>query len=155
MATETLEQIFSRFPAKKKDGLIPILQEIQNQHGYLTEELLAEVGVYLQIPANKLYGVATFYYQFRFHPHGRYHFRICRGTACHLSGSSTLLHELEQQLKVKPGQISKDRKFSFEVTNCLGGCQSAPVLSVNDQYYTGVTVDELTRIIHSLKEKTD
>jgi NADH-quinone oxidoreductase E subunit len=155
MTKENLVQIFSRFPANKKDGLIPILQEIQNQHGYLTEELLTEVGLYLHVPANKLYGVATFYDQFRFHPHGRYHFRICRGTACHLFGSSTLLRELEQQLKVKAGQITKDRKFSLEITNCLGGCQSAPVLCINDQYYTSVSADELTRIIHSLREKTD
>ena len=155
MTKENLEIILSKYPVNKKDGLLPILQEIQNQQGYLTDELLAAVGKYLNLPANKVYGVATFYDQFRFHPQGLYHIRICRGTACHLFGTSTYLDELEKQLKVKAGNTSKDRKFSIEIANCMGACESAPILHVNESFYTHVTPADLDRIINTLKEKTE
>ncbi len=155
MTKENLETIFARYPVNKKDGLLPILQEIQDQHGYLTEDLLAEVGRFLNIPSNKVYGVATFYDQFSFHPRGQNHVRICRGTACHLFGSNTYLEELEIQLKVKAGRISKDRKFSLEISNCMGACESAPVVQVNGTYHTHVTTEDLFSIIRSLKEKPE
>lgn len=155
MMKQNLENILSKYPANKKDGLIPILQEVQQQHGHLTEELLAEVGRYLDLPANKVYGVATFYDHFRFHPHGQYHIRICRGTACHLAGSSRYLEEIETQLKVRAGSISKDRKFSLEITNCMGACESAPVIRVNDTFHIHADVAGLEKLIHSLKEKAE
>jgi NADH-quinone oxidoreductase E subunit len=154
MTKENLELLLSNYPANKKDGLLPILQDIQQQHGYLTDELLVKVGKYLNLPANKVYGVATFYDQFRFHPQGSYHIRICRGTACHLFGTSTYLGQLEDQLNVKAGYTSKDRKFSLEISNCMGACESAPVVQVNENFYTHVTAADLSRIIRSLKEKT-
>ncbi len=152
---ELLAKILSKYPAGKKEGLLPILQEIQKQQGFLPEELLSEVGKYLNLPANKVHGVAAFYDQFRFRPLGQTHFKICRGTACHLYGSSNYLSELEKQLKVKAGGTSRDRKFSLEITNCLGACESAPVLQVNDKYYPHVTPEELAKIIRSFKEKTE
>jgi len=155
MKIENLENLLSKHPANKKDGLLPILQEIQYQQGYLTDDFLAEVGKYLNIPANKVYGVATFYDQFRFHPLGQFRIRICRGTACHLFGSSTYLDVLEKELKVKAGNTSKDRKFSLEISNCMGACESAPVLHINDTFYTHVTAADLDKIIRSLKEKTE
>ncbi len=152
---EALQKILSKFPANRKDGLLPILQEIQKEQGYLPEELLGEVGKYLNLPVNKVFGVAAFYDNFRFRPLGQHHIQLCRGTACHLYGSSNYLAELEKQLKVKSGNTSRDRRFSLEVTNCLGACESAPVLRVNDIFYPHVTPEELTRIIRSLKEKTE
>jgi NADH-quinone oxidoreductase E subunit len=154
MTKEQLESIFSKYPANKKDALLPILQEVQDQHGYLTDELLATVGKYVNLPANKVYGVATFYDQFTFHPQGEYHIRICRGTACHLFGSSTFLDKLEEQLKVKAGSTSKDKKFSLEISNCMGACESAPIVHVNENFYTHVTEADLDAIIRSLKEKS-
>lgn len=154
MTTEMFQSILTRYPANRKDSLLPLLQEIQREQGYLTEEVLNGVGKYLNLPANKVYGVATFYDQFRFHPQGLYHIRICRGTACHLFGSSTFQAELERQLRVKAGQSSKDRRYSLEISNCLGACDSAPVVSVNDTVYTRVTAEMLTSIINGLKEKT-
>jgi NADH-quinone oxidoreductase E subunit len=155
MTKENLEKILSKYPSNKKDALLPILQEIQELEGYLTDELLAAVGKYVNLPSNKVYGVATFYDQFRFHPQGVHHLRICRGTACHLFGSSTYLEEIEKQLKVKSGQTSKDKKFSLEISNCMGACESAPIIQVNDSFYTNVTAVDLERIIRSLKEKTE
>jgi NADH-quinone oxidoreductase subunit E len=155
MTKEQLENILSKYPENKKDGLLPILQEIQHFQGHLTDELLTMVGKYLNIPLNKVYGVATFYDQFRFHPQGVYHIRICRGTACHLAGSSTFLEELEKQLKVKAGGTSKDRKFSLEIVNCMGACDSSPVVQLNESFYSNVTPAGLDRLIRTLKEKTE
>jgi len=155
MTNENLEDILSKYPANKKEGLLPILQEIQDMHGYLTGELLGQVGKYLNLPVNKVYGVATFYDEFRFHPQGTYHIRVCRGTGCHLSGSSSYLEELEKQLKVKAGNTSRDRKFSLEILNCMGACESGPIIQVNETFYTHVSQTDLDRIILSLKEKTE
>ena len=152
---EALEKLLSKYPANRKEGLLPILQDIQKEQGYLPEEFLGGVSKYLNLPVNKIYGVAAFYDQFRFHPLGQHHIQICRGTACHLYGSSTYLMELEKQLKVKAGSISRDRKFSLEISNCMGSCESAPVVRVNNIFYSHVTPEELTRIIRSLKEKTE
>ncbi len=155
MTKEQLEIILSKYPENKKDGLLPILQEIQHFQGYLTDELLAMAGKYLNIPLNKVYGVATFYDQFRFHPQGTFHIRICRGTACHLAGSSTFLEELEKQLKVKAGGTSKDRKFSLEIVNCMGACDSSPIVQLNETFHSNVTSAGLDKIIRTLKEKTE
>jgi NADH-quinone oxidoreductase E subunit len=152
---DIVEAILSKYPPNKKEGLIPILQDIQKQQGYLTEELLGEVGRYLNMPSNKVYGVAAYYDQFRFRPLGHYHIKLCRGTACHLFGSSTYLDVLEKQLKVKAGNTTRDRRFSLEVTNCMGACESAPVVRVNDDFYPHVTPEALTGIIRSLKEKAE
>jgi NADH-quinone oxidoreductase E subunit len=154
MTNEDLEAILTRYPVNKKDGLLPILQEIQYQYGFLTDDLLAAVARYLNLPASKVYGVATFYDQFRFHPRGRHHIRICKGTSCHLFGSSTYLDELERQLRLKAGNISRDHKFSLEISTCMGACESAPVIQINDTVYTRVTEADLHRIICNLKEKT-
>jgi NADH-quinone oxidoreductase subunit E len=154
MTKEDLEIILSKYPGNKKDGLLPILQEIQDKQGYLTDELLAGVGKYLNLPSNKVYGVATFYDQFRFHPQGLYHIKLCRGTACHLFGSATYLEEIEKQLKVKAGTTSRDRRYSLEISSCMGACESAPVLLVNETYYAHVTPVDLEKILRSLKEKT-
>jgi len=152
---EILEKLSLKYPANRKDLLLPFLQELQALNGYLTEELLAETGRYFTMPVNKVFGVAAFYDQFRFRPLGRYHIRLCRGTACHLHGSSTYLGELEKQLKLRAGGTSKDHRYSLEIVNCLGACDSAPVVRINDTYHSHVTPEELTRIIHSLKEKTE
>ena len=152
---EILEKILDKYPVNRKDALLPLLQELQKEKGYLTEELLAEVGRYLNMPANKVFGVAAFYDQFRFRPLGIFHIQLCRGTSCHLYGSSTYLTELEKQLKEKAGGTSRDRRFSLEIVNCMGACESAPLLRVNDTFYPHVTPGELTRIIHILKEKTE
>lgn len=147
--------ILSKYPSGKKDGLLPILQEIQEERGFLTEDVLADVSLHLNLPINKIYGVAAFYDQFHFRPHGWNHFRICNGTACYLFGSSTFLKELEKQLKVKAGSTSRDGKFSLEIVTCSGSCDQAPVIQVNETYYTRVTSEGLNKIIHSLKDKEE
>jgi NADH-quinone oxidoreductase E subunit len=155
MNKEVPAEIFEKYPAGKREGLIPILLEIQKEKGFLSEEAMQEVGRHLNIPANKVYCVATFYDRFRFKPAGRNIIQMCNGTACHLTGSTTFLGEIVRQLKVAPGDTSKDRRYSLEVTNCMGACDASPVIRVNDTIYSRVTPEELMRIIRSLKEKTD
>jgi NADH-quinone oxidoreductase E subunit len=155
MATEITTTVFKSYPAGKKEFLLPILQDLQDQLGHLDDELISEVGKYLNLPINKVYGVAAFYSSFKFHPKGKYHIRICKGTACHLHGGSNYLCEIEKRLKVKAGNTSRDRRFSLEVTTCMGACEASPILEINNTIHTRVTPEELNTIIRSLKEKTE
>jgi NADH:ubiquinone oxidoreductase subunit E len=94
-----------------------------------------------------VYGVATFYNQFRFQPRGRCHFMVCRGTACHVKGSAKALDMVMQELRLKPGQTSRDRQFSLETVACMGACGLAPVVNLNGEFHAKVTPKALTRII--------
>lgn len=138
-----------------RDSLIPILQEIQENEGFLSQQAIAEVGGKMGIPTSNIYGVATFYNQFRFEPKGKYHIQVCRGTACHVLGSATVLDELEKKLKVKAGQTTRDGLFSIEVVACIGACGLAPVISINGDFYARVTGPSLSEIIDNLKNKED
>lgn len=135
----------------KRDSLIPILQEIQESEGFLSEKSVAEVGRKLGIPTSKIYGVATFYNQFRFEPKGQYHIQVCRGTACHVLGSATVLSQIEKKLKVKSGQTTRDGQFSIEVVACIGACGLAPVIAVNGEFHAKVTPESLEQIIDNYK----
>lgn len=148
---DNIRKIINNCPPGKKDQLIPLLQDIQSAEGHLSPESIAEVSKHMNIPLNKVYGVATFYDQFRFRDRGKYHFRICSGTACHIYRSAGFLSELEKLLKVKSGQTSKDGRFSLEVVSCLGACNNAPVMAVNEKYYSAMPLSDLPVIISSLK----
>ncbi len=149
---EDLGHFFEKFPNRKREDLIPLLQAIQDEEGYLSEKIISAVGRYLDISTNKIYGVATFYDNFRFTASGKYHFRVCHGSACHVTGTGMLVRELEKQLKVKDGETDKEGLFSLELVSCIGACGLAPVIAVNDQYYTNVTLDSLKNLIESFRE---
>jgi len=95
-----IKQIFNKYPEAGRDNLIPLLQDIQSAEGFLSKESIVEVGSFLNMPSSKIFGVATFYNQFRFQPNGKYHIQVCRGTACHVLGSATVLQEVENSLKL-------------------------------------------------------
>ncbi|MDP4266339.1 MAG: NADH-quinone oxidoreductase subunit NuoE [Bacteroidota bacterium] len=154
MRTE-LEEIFKRHAHAKRDSLIPILQEIQDKMGYLSEEAVVSVGQHLNIATSKIYGVATFYNQFRFEPKGKNHVMVCRGTACHVLGSQTVLEAIENKLKIKAGQTSRDGLFSIEVVACIGACGLAPVLNINGNFHAKVTVEKIDEIIESYRNKEE
>lgn len=137
--------------SKTRENLIPILQEVQETDGWLSENSILEVGQYLELSASKVYGVATFYNQFRFHPKGKYHIQLCRGTACHVLGSATVLDELQKTLKIKNNETTKDGKFSLEVVACIGACGLAPVININGEFYGKVTKEKLAEIIKNLE----
>src|SRR5512141_3161204 len=145
-ATST-KPLLKEFGAAKRDSLIPILQKAQEVHGYLSEEAIAEIGRHLKLPASKVYGVATFYNQFRFAPKGKFHLMLCRGTACHVKGSLKLVEAVTRLLKLKPGQTTRDGQFSLEVVACMGACGLAPAISINGEMHAKVTPNKLERLI--------
>jgi NADH-quinone oxidoreductase subunit E len=151
--TTGLDKIFEKYPNRLREDLIPMLQMIQDRHGYLSEEMIREVGIYLRISVNKIYGVATFYDNFRFGPRGRVHIRICHGTACHVAGAATLIQELEKQLQIKDGETDKEGLFSLEVVSCIGACGLAPLVEINQEYFTCLTDSKLKDLIKQFREK--
>lgn len=151
--TAGLEDIFEKFPLKQRDNLIPILQATQSKLGYISEDSIYKISDYLDLPPSKIYGVATFFNQFRLYPPGKYNIKVCRGTACHVNGASKLVQTLEAELKIKVGQTTKDGLFSIETVYCLGACSIAPVLEINGVFHGGVTQKLIPKIIHDLREK--
>lgn len=147
-----LQAIFEIFPNRQRDDLIPMLHEIQNHYGFLSQDLILEVAHYLDISVNKIFGVATFYDNFRFGPKGKYHIKLCHGTACHVAGASTVLAELEKRLKIKNGETDKAGLFSLEVVSCIGACGLAPLIEINDEYFTHLTADSLKHIFENIRE---
>jgi NADH-quinone oxidoreductase E subunit len=149
----SVESVLKHYPRAGRDALIPILQEVQEEQGYLSRESVTQISRHLKLPASKIYGVATFYNQFRFQPRGKYHFMVCRGTACHVKGSSRVLETAQKQLKLKPGQTTRDEMFSLEVVACMGACGLSPVVNLNGEFYARVTPQRLARIINECREK--
>ncbi|PLX11692.1 MAG: NADH-quinone oxidoreductase subunit NuoE [Marinilabiliales bacterium] len=150
-----LTEIFNNYPDLSRDNLIPILQDIQDKDGFLSKESIVEVGSHLRMPSSKIYGVATFYNQFKFQPNGKYHIQICRGTACHVLGSASVLSELEKQLKIKAGQTTRDQLFSLEIVACIGACGLAPVISINGEFYANVDEIKLSNILSECRKNKE
>jgi NADH:ubiquinone oxidoreductase subunit E len=150
---QTIEQVLKNYPNASRDALIPILQDVQEAEGFLSREAVIRIGHHLKLPTSKIYGVATFYNQFRFQPKGKYHFMVCRGTACHVKGSLKVLDMAMKQLKLGPGQTSRDRLFSLEVVACMGACGLSPVVNVNGEFYAKVTPQKLAKIIQECRQK--
>lgn len=150
-----VQSILKKYPDAGRDTLIPILQDLQTREGFLAKESIIEIGKYLKIPTSKIFGVATFYNQFRFEPYGKNHIQVCRGTACHVLGSRTVLEELEKVLKVKAGQTTRDGMFSIEVVACIGACGLAPVITVNGEFHAKVTSQSLKKIIDEYKAREE
>ncbi len=156
MIEQAVELIQTKYVNAKRDSLIPLLQDIQNLYGYLPKEVILEVNRRLGIPTSKIYGVASFYNQFRFQQIGKYHMQLCRGTACHVKGSTRLLDTVVKLLKIEPGQTTRDLMFSLEVVACLGGCGLSPVISINGEFYARMTpkkVEELVNLLRNENEK--
>ena len=148
-----VEKVIERFPQAGRDSLIPILQAVQEAQGYLSEAAVARISRHLRIPASKVYGVATFYNQFRFQPKGRYHVLVCRGTACHVKGSAKVLEAIVKYLKVEPGKTTRDKMFSLETVACMGACALSPVLCINEDFYAKVSPAKAIKLIESYREK--
>ncbi|MCX6165574.1 MAG: NADH-quinone oxidoreductase subunit NuoE [Ignavibacteriae bacterium] len=141
------KKIFDLYPPKDKSTLIAILQDVQHIYGYLPETALQEVADFIGLPLSRVYGVATFYNQFRLTPLGENVIRVCRGTACHVSNSANILFNLETALNIKAGQTTRDKKFTLETVACIGACSIAPVITVNEDYFGKVAVKEIPSIL--------
>ena len=116
-------------------NLLSILQDVQQECGYLPEERLREIAVMLGMPLIDVCGVATFYKSFSLTPKGRHQIKVCLGTACHVRGANRILKEVERKLGIKPGETSEDGEFSLETVMCLGCCAIGPVVVMVDRYY--------------------
>lgn len=145
--TTELDALLGEYENAERDQLIPILQAVQERFGYLSREAMVAVGRRLDLPVSKVYGVATFYNQFRFQPLGKVHCQVCRGTACHVKGSQGVLDALRTTLKVEPGQTTRDGLFSIEVVACIGACGLAPVVAVNGEFHASMTPDKTRKVL--------
>lgn len=150
---EKIQQIINAHQGNKREDLIPILQEVQAHYNHLPEEAIYAISHELCIPASKVYSIATFYNLFRFQRIGKYHIRLCRGTACHLSKSSELLRELKKDLKIAPGQATPDGMFSIETVPCMGACHLSPIMRVNDKFYTRVETNHIKDILETYRNE--
>ncbi|NTV72662.1 MAG: NADH-quinone oxidoreductase subunit NuoE [Holophaga sp.] len=150
---KSVESILEGHPDAGRDHLIPILQEVQAAEGYLSKAAITRVGIALDLPASKIFGVATFYNMFRFQPRGKFHVMVCRGTACHVKGSRRVLDMVEKVLKIAPGETSRDGLFSLEVVACMGACGLAPVVNINGQFHAKVTPMKLQRILEECRSE--
>lgn len=145
-AKTKLNKIYSRYQGKK-DDLIPILQDAQEEFGYLSQDVMREVGKFLKIPESNVYGVATFYALFKLKPSGKHIIRVCRGTACHVRGGARILREIEHRLGIKPGETTKDMEYTLETVSCIGACALAPNITVGKELYGQLTTKKIAEVI--------
>jgi NADH:ubiquinone oxidoreductase subunit E len=131
--------------------IIPLLQRLQDVYGYLPRNVVLEVARRTGLPASRVYGVATFYAQFRLTPGGRHTIRCCRGTACHVRGSKTVLNAVKSELGIDDGETTEDMKFSLETVACLGTCFLAPVIMVNNDYFGSMTPGRIKNVLDKYK----
>ena len=146
MAGEKIDEILSKY-STDKSNMIPILQAVQAEFGYLSEESISAIAKYMRLSESVVYGVSTFYAQFKFVPVGETLIRVCRGTACHVRGVSRVLDETSKLLGIGPGETTDDLKYSLESIACFGSCALAPVMVVNDDVYGKVTPDKVKKIL--------
>jgi len=145
-----IDFLLEKYSHSRRDSLIPLLQEIQDEIGYISEDAIVLVGRHLNIPTSKIYGLATFYHQFKFEPQGTHHIQICQGTACHMLGALPILQIIEKKLKIKSGQTARNGKFSLEVVPCIGACAQAPLIAINDEFYCNLTDERIHSILDEL-----
>ena len=135
---ERLGKILSCYEGKNIE-LIPILQQVQSEFGYLPEETMRKVAKFVVVPESKVYAVATFYEQFRFTPMGKNKVTVCRGTACHVRGAEQILEKIEDRLDIKEGETTEDQNYTLETAACIGCCALAPCVMVNDDVKAKLT----------------
>ena len=145
---EKLDELFSHHSGKEEE-LIPVLQETQEQFRYVPEEAMREISRFLRVPESTVYGVSTFYAQFKLTPLGRKIVRICRGTACHVRGGAKILEETEKQLGIKAGETTDDLEYTLETIACFGSCALAPVMVIDKTVYGRMTPSKVKSILAS------
>ena len=127
---EILNNILSSYEGKK-DEIIPILQHVQEEIGYLPDYTMVKIATFTGVPESHVYSVATFYAQFRFTPIGRRHIMVCRGTSCYVRGAPRILEEIEKHLGIKEGETTPDMEYSLETVACIGCCGLSPCVMIN------------------------
>jgi NADH:ubiquinone oxidoreductase subunit E len=149
---DQLNEIIKKIDGRPED-LIPVLQRVQAALGYLPEKALLEIAYKMALPSAKVFGVATFYTQFRLKPVGKHIIRVCRGTACHVRGSGRILKGIQAQLKVAPGETTKDRLFTLETVACFGSCALAPVLVIDEAVHGRMNSSKAQKFLDQIREE--
>jgi NADH-quinone oxidoreductase subunit E len=144
-----IEQIIDRYD-KEIGMLIPMMQDLQAEHGYLPAGDLRSLSRRLEVPLSRLYAVATFYSSFRLAPKGAHEVTLCMGTVCFLKGAANISEAISREFRVEPGGTTRDRLFSFQAVNCIGACAVAPVMVVDGKYYDGVTPASALETLYGL-----
>jgi NADP-reducing hydrogenase subunit HndA len=136
----------------EKGALMPIMQRAQEIYGYLPIEVQAMISDYLEVPMERIYGVATFYSQFHLTPRGKYQISVCLGTACYVKGAGDIYERLMDRLGIhEEGECTSDGKFSLDACRCIGACGMAPVIMINDDVHGKLTVDDVDRILEQYR----
>ena len=149
---QPLREIFSRYSTEQAN-LIPILQEAQEQYGYLPADILQEIASSMKLSTAKVYGVVTFYTQFHLKPRGKNVIRVCTGTACHVRGGTEVLRAIEQDLGITSGGTTEDLQFTLETVACIGACGLAPVIMINDDTYGRLSPDKVAGILAGYRDE--
>jgi NADH-quinone oxidoreductase subunit E len=145
-----VNKVLESFKGEKAE-LIPILQQVQQKLGYLPQEAMKSIARFVRLPESTVFGVATFYAQFKFVPVGRNIVKVCRGTGCYVKGAPRILEEMEKILGIKDGGTTKDMEYSLETVACFGSCALAPVVVVNDRVYGRMTPEKARELIQGKK----
>jgi len=147
--TKLIKEIIDRYD-NDVGMLIPMMQDLQAEYGYLPAEQLRRLSKLLTLPITRIYGVATFYSSFHLAPKGQHEVTLCMGTVCHLKGAWRISDAIREEFRVEPGCTTFDRLFTYQPVNCVGACALAPVMVVDGKYYDGVTPESALEIIHGL-----
>ena len=140
---------------KGQDALIPLLQKVQEELGYVPEEAIDSISKRTGVPASEVFGILTFYAQFRLKPRGKNLISVCLGTACHVLGATKILEALERHLNIQQGETTPDREFTLAEVRCLGSCSLAPVMVVNQDTYGRLTPDKALKIVERYRQNGD
>lgn len=148
---EQLKQVIAQ-SKDEKGAIMPVMQKAQEIYGYLPIEVQTIISNEMNIPLEKVYGVATFYSQFSLYPKGKYKISVCLGTACYVKGSGEIYEKLQEKLGIKGGECTADGKFSLEACRCIGACGLAPVMMINEDVFGRLTPDQLDGILAKYKD---
>jgi NADH-quinone oxidoreductase subunit E len=150
---DQLKDIFSQYKGEKHE-LITILQETQGKFRYLPAAAMQEISRFLHVPEATIYGVSTFYAQFKLTPLGKKVIRVCRGTACHVRGSAKVLAEIEKQLCIKAGETTADHEYTLETVACIGACALAPTMTIDNETYGKMTTKKVAEVLGGKNRET-
>jgi NADH-quinone oxidoreductase E subunit len=142
--------ICARYP-RRDAALLPLLEELQKENGYVAEEAMDELARFLELPYARVKAVVTFYTMFNREPAGKYHLQVCRNISCHMAGSPGLLARLREKLGIDEGETTKDGLFTLSSVECLGACGTAPVMQVNGEYFENLTPEKLDALLDEMR----
>jgi NADH-quinone oxidoreductase subunit E len=147
---QRLDEVLARHPADRSN-LIPLLQDIQAEFGYIPADAMRATARFLRVPETAVYGVATFYAQFYLTRQGKHRVKVCQGTACHVRGGRSIMRAVKKKLGIGPGETTGDYKFSLERVACFGSCALSPVVVLDDKVYGRLTPQQAVELLEGVE----